>query len=124
MAAAVPKSAWLLRHDACIEYTALLLATAGCYHPSVMILFKTCRSRLRCLGCGLLFEEGLDVAGYMGFIFFSTVLPGPPVWQTPPEVLKEVLNESIGVQTSESACCSLLSMHECRSLSACRNLIR
>ena len=69
-------------------------------------------------------EEGLDDAGYMGFIFFSTVLPGPPVWQTPPEVLKEVLNESIGVQSSESACCRLLFVHKCRFFSAWRNLTR
>ncbi|CAL5220468.1 g2491 [Coccomyxa viridis] len=34
-------------------------------------------------------------AGYMGFVFFSTVLPGPAIWQTPPEVFKEVFYESV-----------------------------
>ena len=32
----------------------------------------------------------------MGFVFFSTVLPGPAIWQTPPEVFKEVFYESVG----------------------------
>lgn len=34
-------------------------------------------------------------AGYMSFVFFSSSLPGVPVWQTPPEVLQEVLLESL-----------------------------
>lgn len=38
----------------------------------------------------------IDAAGYMGFVFFSTVLPGPAIWQTPPEVFKEVFYESVG----------------------------
>lgn len=42
----------------------------------------------------------MNSAGYMGFVFASSSLPGVPVWETPPEVLKEVLNESIGEQQS------------------------
>lgn len=34
-------------------------------------------------------------AGYMSFIFASSSLPGVPVWQTPPEVINEVLLSSI-----------------------------
>jgi hypothetical protein len=34
-------------------------------------------------------------AGYMAYVFFSSSLPGLPVWQTPPEVLQEVLLESL-----------------------------
>lgn len=33
--------------------------------------------------------------GYMSFIFASSSLPGVPVWQTPPEVINEVLLSSI-----------------------------
>ncbi len=36
----------------------------------------------------------------MGFVFFSTVLPGPAIWQTPPEVFKEVFYESVGEKES------------------------
>jgi hypothetical protein len=31
----------------------------------------------------------------MSLVFLSTALPGVPVWQTPPEVLQEVLLSSI-----------------------------
>ncbi len=34
-------------------------------------------------------------AGYMSFVFLSTSLPGVPVLRTPPEVLQEVLLESL-----------------------------
>ena len=36
-----------------------------------------------------------SVQGYMAFVFASSSLPGLPVWQTPPEVLQEVLYESL-----------------------------
>ena len=35
------------------------------------------------------------IAGYMSSVFASSSLPGVPVWQTPPEVLQEVLLESL-----------------------------
>ena len=31
----------------------------------------------------------------MSYVFFSSSLPGVPVWHTPPEVLQEVLLESL-----------------------------
>eukprot|EP00798_Chlamydomonas_sp_ICE-L_P031732 gene31732-6931_t len=34
-------------------------------------------------------------AGYMAYIMFSSTAPGLPVFQTPPEVLSEILNESV-----------------------------
>ena len=33
--------------------------------------------------------------GYISFIFASSSLPGVPVWETPPEVIKEILLDSL-----------------------------
>ena len=45
----------------------------------------------------LILTQGLvhPVAGYMAFIFASSSLPGVPVWQTPPEVIMEILLDSV-----------------------------
>lgn len=37
----------------------------------------------------------LFYAGYMAHIMFSTTAPGLPVYQTPPEAITEVFNESV-----------------------------